>query len=298
MTSVGLGDYTPTSDSAKIICSIFIYFGVMCIGLILGSLHANSLDEAAKKTEKENIANNCPYCAQVAARKKKSSFDSMEKGLDPLRMTPRVCSDGEYQQPQKLKPNTYSELTTNHTNMGTQLTSLHTISETSYGSTYGSTNDLTDDTFSSVAKSNMGLFHTRHSSIDTADIGGYSSLLNKAPISTTPTNNNSVFDRSPKSDFQRAHQTSQFGGEPGVDGESDEDSWSLASNDASENDIFRPVSKVKAAKYFFLTLRQAFANSMLILAIGSFGFYYIERMSVVNAFYFTTVLLTTIDWVW
>lgn len=55
-----------------------------------------------------------------------------------------------------------------------------------------------------------------------------------------------------------------------------------------------PLSKVQSAKYVFLTLRQALANSVFIIAIGGFGFYFIERMTAVNAFYFTTVLLTTV----
>ena len=56
------------------------------------------------------------------------------------------------------------------------------------------------------------------------------------------------------------------------------------------------LTGVKTAKYVFLTLKQAVANSVLIIAIGSVGFYYIERMTAINAFYFTTVLLTTVGY--
>jgi hypothetical protein len=44
----------PTSDSAKIICSIFIYFGVACIGLLLGSYIAGMLDETSSREAKAN----------------------------------------------------------------------------------------------------------------------------------------------------------------------------------------------------------------------------------------------------
>ena len=46
----------------------------------------------------------------------------------------------------------------------------------------------------------------------------------------------------------------------------------------------------------FLTLKQAVANSVLIIAVGGFGFYFIENMTAVDSFYFTTVLLTTVGY--
>jgi hypothetical protein len=73
-----------------------------------------------------------------------------------------------------------------------------------------------------------------------------------------------------------------------------------ADSDASDiSVILNPNSqhsKVKTAKYVFLTLKQALMNSIFIIAIGSVGFYYIENMTVVDSFYFTTVLLTTVGY--
>ena len=99
----------------------------------------------------------------------------------------------------------------------------------------------------------------------------------------------------------------QVGREAGDDEDDYSDSYSTSSEAssgrspegsyesfASEYDSMVPLSKVQSAKYVFLTLRQALANSVFIIPIGGFGFYFIERMSVVNAFYFTTVLLTTV----
>jgi hypothetical protein len=80
-----------------------------------------------------------------------------------------------------------------------------------------------------------------------------------------------------------------------IDNDHDSDS-SRWSNPADGNEFFTPVSRIKAAKYVFLTLKQAFTNSLFVVLIGSAGFYYIESMTVVDAFYFTTVLLTTVGY--
>ena len=89
-------------------------------------------------------------------------------------------------------------------------------------------------------------------------------------------------------DYSDSYSTSSAGSSTG---ESSEGSYESAE---SEYDPMVPLSKVQSAKYVFLTLRQALANSVFIIAIGSFGFYFIERMTAINAFYFTTVLLTTV----
>jgi hypothetical protein len=70
---------------------------------------------------------------------------------------------------------------------------------------------------------------------------------------------------------------------------------SSTSTESSVN-LTKPMTRVKAAKYVFLTLKQALMNSLFIIAAGSFGFYYIEEMSAVDSFYFTTVLLTSVGY--
>mmetsp|Transcript_19270 Transcript_19270/g.29275 ORF Transcript_19270/g.29275 Transcript_19270/m.29275 type:complete len:516 (-) Transcript_19270:119-1666(-) len=74
----------------------------------------------------------------------------------------------------------------------------------------------------------------------------------------------------------------------------DDSSYSTDFSEAS--DPLKPHSRMKTAKYIFLTLKQALANSMLIIAIGGFGFYFIEGLTPVDSFYFTTVLLTTVGY--
>ena len=53
-------------------------------------------------------------------------------------------------------------------------------------------------------------------------------------------------------------------------------------------------SQIQAAKYVFLTLRLALINSLVIIAVGCVGFWAIEGFSLVDSWYFTTVLLTTV----
>eukprot|EP00539_Tryblionella_compressa_P001644 CAMPEP_0178745592 /NCGR_PEP_ID=MMETSP0744-20121128/7377_1 /TAXON_ID=913974 /ORGANISM="Nitzschia punctata, Strain CCMP561" /LENGTH=807 /DNA_ID=CAMNT_0020398785 /DNA_START=5 /DNA_END=2428 /DNA_ORIENTATION=- len=65
LTTAGLGDFVPTSDGAKIMCSIFIYFGVACIGLLLGSYIAGMLDERSHREAVANKIKACPNCARI-----------------------------------------------------------------------------------------------------------------------------------------------------------------------------------------------------------------------------------------
>jgi len=65
LTTAGLGDFVPTSDFNKIICSIFIYFGVACIGLLLGSYIAGMLDETSRRQAHQNRINSCPNCTRL-----------------------------------------------------------------------------------------------------------------------------------------------------------------------------------------------------------------------------------------
>jgi hypothetical protein len=51
--------------------------------------------------------------------------------------------------------------------------------------------------------------------------------------------------------------------------------------------------QMRAAKYVFLTIRQALVNSLVIIAFGCLGFWFIEGFPVIDSWYFTTVLLTT-----
>eukprot|EP00590_Aulacoseira_subarctica_P009268 CAMPEP_0172420832 /NCGR_PEP_ID=MMETSP1064-20121228/7171_1 /TAXON_ID=202472 /ORGANISM="Aulacoseira subarctica , Strain CCAP 1002/5" /LENGTH=399 /DNA_ID=CAMNT_0013160971 /DNA_START=192 /DNA_END=1391 /DNA_ORIENTATION=+ len=78
-----------------------------------------------------------------------------------------------------------------------------------------------------------------------------------------------------------------------------EDAISFGLSDSSidswENPL-KPLDGFLATRHVFLTLKQAVMNSLLIIAIGSVGFHVIEGLHAVDAFYFTTVLLTTVGY--
>jgi hypothetical protein len=72
------------------------------------------------------------------------------------------------------------------------------------------------------------------------------------------------------------------------------DSGDVDSIPSVKDAVEEEYSGVKNAKYIFLTLREALINSMVIIAFGCLGFCLIEGLSVIDSWYFTTVLLTTV----
>lgn len=311
LTTTGLGDYVPTTDSAKIICSIFIYFGVSCIGLLLGSMHVSSLDEAAKKQAKENMISNCPNCARLY----NNSMHSLQSEL---------C-DGEWPSPPKLRKRKPAAGYQDQmgVNERTSLLQLDRTTEPVYmrssqalktiDEAHGHSSESWDGLSSPVAQLSMASSpgsaapvetmgrqsHTRHFSLDSP---GMKNIFDP----------NYMASSRKRLDTDVTRHVSNAGvgnsaGRPIDDNISDIDNddhdhdsnssrWSATSNPADGNEFFTPVSRIKAAKYVFLTLKQAFTNSLFVVLIGSAGFYYIENMTVVDAFYFTTVLLTTVGY--
>lgn len=82
----------------------------------------------------------------------------------------------------------------------------------------------------------------------------------------------------------------------GTSSASDAESTALSSSTFSSTEAIwdGTKSQLNAAKYVFVTLRLALFNSMVIIAVGCFGFRFIEGFSFVDSWYFTTVLLTTV----
>ena len=62
LTTAGLGDFVPTTDASKMITIAFIYVGVAMIGLLLGSLLANSMDDSTREKTHQLNVENCPNC--------------------------------------------------------------------------------------------------------------------------------------------------------------------------------------------------------------------------------------------
>lgn len=345
-TSAGLGDYVPTTDGAKIICSIFIYFGVACIGLLLGSLLAGSLDDKSRIIAKENLVKNCPNCNRTNSFARPQTFFnnkappinkpamsrpqnawSSERNIPTnLRTTPRASNNtSTTRQPfarndekndraddysvtqQQMKLNNNGQIN-NH------LAEHHPLIEKdvpTYATDFSSVTPQPPESnfFLSPTTSSAGSHdpvavinrqsHTRHLSLS-ADFG------KKNMFENAVRRNNEFSLRIPNSVVPSIYEYEQFQYEQqarlawendNFDDEYDDgfDSDSLSSgfdsdiNPNKNNDL-------KTAKYVFQTLHQALANSTFIIAIGSIGFYIIEGMSAVDAFYFTTVLLTTVGY--
>jgi hypothetical protein len=140
---------------------------------------------------------------------------------------------------------------------------------------------------------------TRHNSIDLHSVSnaveGFFVSARKSILSSSKVNSsfNSSFQYGSTSKDDECSGMSD--NDVDDDNEEESDSSDFGST-SSEEGLSYNISGVRTAKYVFLTLKQAVTNSVLIIAIGSIGFYYIERMTAVNAFYFTTVLLTTVGY--
>lgn len=317
----------PNNNAAKIICSIFIYFGVSCIGLLLGSMHASSLDDAAKKQAKENRISSCVNCARKqgypAPHTSTYWFGKQSSLRNSMRNFKRssiktASSANETTSLLSLERTTYPTTSSSWYNPRGTISRLNTIDETKHHGNLGWKSGKSPDTSSYQApaapietmqrQSNTrqypvespamtNIFDPAYKSsnrrrietdttVNASNTNNLASETSTAPLSRSGTGPHfHVFDDS-ISDIDNTDNTSQCSG------------WSTFSHPAeADTDILSPVSKIKAAKYVFLTLKQAFTNSLFVILIGSVGFYFIEKhMTVVDAFYFTTVLLTTVGY--
>lgn len=385
LTTTGFGDLTPSTDEAKIICSIFIYFGVACIGLLLGSSLAMILDAEAHTEAKTQLEKSCKYCQDMRLKEhslrardniyfdqptetrptflgamfgRRQHFSDRtpmntngynmdnKNGLPTIVLPPR----GEMHHQPLLSPppcnngpSAYGSFTVSGSNEeAAPLIPLDTYADPTV---QGNSETFFIDVEPEPApkkksewspRNNFGTHHTRHFSIDFSSfpqersnsylshltlsksgvgsarsvtssrgvplVSGSSTLsYPNAPRGDSGTskiyNNqvqqNSYFDlaaqKTPRSEFNG--RTAEF-----FDVADDHSSFCLSDSsvDSWENPL-KPLDGFLAARHVFLTLKQAVMNSLLIIAIGSLGFHYIEGIGGVDAFYFTTVLLTTVS---
>jgi len=274
LTTSGLGDYVPSSDSAKIMCSILIYFGIAFIGLLLGTLQANSLDDVSQKADKESMMNNCPNCARL--QNSRTTTTDLEGRYESILTSNNGTSSANI--PEDEASSLFHNMKTDPRTSST----LHTISETNYGSTC-TTVEL------SPSPESLLLTSTRRSNtVDSSELSTPVALINRQ----SHTRHSSFEDL-------RRHITDQRTGNMVESDDSSVSTGQSLMSNAPGNGVehaIKPVSKVKAAKYVFLTMKQAVANTALIIVVGMVGFYYIERMTLVDAFYFTMVLITSVGY--
>ena len=350
LTTAGLGDFTPTTDANKIICSIFIYFGVACIGLLLGSYIAGMLDERATQDRKSKLIASCPNCASLKTLKESAKIETRKRAANipqgpdippPTQlhrfMTERspngvvnevhpavYRSEHHNHRPRPLSPRGHaSHHSSHHSSHRSHHSGVH-VEFTNGSSTKGSpahTGGSSNGSSVSVASStNLVLGspvtrrilgrqrHTRHESIDIANAAAGLSKMYPGRVrkfsedfgnSATPIINEGLPLRN------NLHQSNFAFRSPD---EVDSDDWSDDDVDDSFSDSDSSASspscssldellderfiKLRNAKYLFLTLRQALVNSMVIIAVGCIGFWFIEGFSLIDSWYFTTVFLT------
>lgn len=333
-TSTGFGDYVPTTDGAKIICSIFIYFGVACIGLLLGSLLANTQDEASRKQAKENLVNNCLNCQRGVDSIPKKQFcysTHLKKNSIRPHMNNQNFHPGQFGADKKKTPRKANTSPVEETNIqfakkdefqngqiveevdeqyghktepqnGTD--EQHPLLDMSGGNKnkyYNSYSPQSNEAQFNTSTSSIGLRdpsyafnqrnHTRHLSLN-RDFGSRAFDIKtnhkrKFSINLSNIQSPRINEHEPLAD----DVSSLPGSYEDYADYDDSDSFSSI----GESD-FQQANDLKTAKYVFQTLHEALANSIFIILIGSFGFYIIEGMNAVDAFYFTTVLLTTVGY--
>lgn len=361
LTTAGLGDLVPTSDTAKIICSIFIYFGVACIGLLLGTYLAGMLDESSLKEAMKSRVDNCVVCSRVKTAQKRQKKQHVAS-----RQSTRQAHHAEY--PMKFGNFSMSERSTCSTDAHHQThqsgfehnqkrrkqqhgDSKQPDSISSRGSVFSDSSSsahslspvvAADQQRKGVSSPNPapGLHvingygappsprapaakfpsnvigspmttqilgrqkHTRHHSFDVTN----SNFSGPPPFTGSRRSRNFSADVTHPGTIPEAHTfhgSSTRASNPASNDNLQEDEHAQYDEDAAVSidsevsEIDNPdsrQSKIKTAKYVFLTLKQALMNSVVIISIGSVGFYLIEKMTVVDSFYFTTVLLTTVGY--
>ena len=339
LTTAGLGDFVPTSDGAKITCSVFIYFGVACIGLLLGSYIAGMLDERSHREAIANQIKACPNCARIqnikdaaerrrqavpkgltamhamtsrgsvqevptgrAFKKAKRTDAIFESERTPLShtsgddafFTPKTVGKtpdlNSFESPPVQEHVNESPTSQNHL-LGSPMTSqiLGRQSHTKHFSMdFGSSSMPGFDNFNPLLSSSR---RTRNFSVDipaTVEEGVQSKDGPPMQDSFTESSNMRSSPNPFGTRFNSTESTTTSGDEYSMDST---DSYSSSMTDGDE--IEEQFSRVRNAKYIFLTLREALVNSMVIIAFGCMGFYLIEGFSLIDSWYFTTVLLTT-----
>ena len=352
LTTAGLGDYVPTTDGSKIVCSIFIYFGVACIGLLLGSYIASMLDERSYEEAVANQIKACPNCARIQ-NMKEAAQRRMNDGLGSKGSMVQVAE----MHATSLRKMAETERASKKIRPSNEVPFLHGSERFSVHQTWDNKDDvssiskpppppplpstpiahgkvLTSPTTQNQLLGSPMTFqilgrqkHTRHISMDLRhSIGSTATSITrlsprtdlnigytrgKIPA-TVNEKKNSEHD-TPSSNFNMNNKDAVYSSTsppappppplPNVDlratdmcndNSSEENSECSDESFSSDNDGTegRKIGAMNA-RYVIWTLREALVNSLVIIAFGCFGFYLIEGFTLIDSWYFTTVLLTS-----
>jgi len=355
-----------TSDSlanSKVICSIFIYFGVACIGLLLGSYIAGMMDDKAYRERKSAMIEACPNCKRIQTLKEAAERRQEVARSASLRQVKmqRFMSERVFEKPESRaavyennhhhkSKHGHSHHDSNHNADSVHSNNSRKNSRNLEVSTpprperktvqvgvgvpvpnqtspaYSSNPMNSPELLATSPTANFILGspatrdflhrqgHTRHSSIGGAGTSEFSAALAQEGrkqarkysadlLTTTPTiaEGRPLLGDPPTSAPNNSSWMKETSFQSTSSSDSDEDDFSVSSSSSSSVSTVDEIMddrtfKMKAAKYVFLTLRQALVNSMVIIAIGCLGFWLIEGFSLIDSWYFTTVFLTTVGY--
>ena len=287
--------------------------------MLLGSLLASSLDNASKQDALNAQVRDCPNCQRLAKLRLRNSIPKapqnppMENGHFHA-PAPTTFQDVGYEELGEVHDHSdtssdasssvetmYNDYKGTGSNIGLDLNELNTETPSCFDGE--NQNAPTPDIMSNSFETLRRQFHTRHMSFSGS--GGMNSGMNagaslRRSAIEFQTPNFSIDERTPFFNANPRTRSTTFNCKDDntphfAETKNFDDSSSRASS--AESSVFeptKPMSRLKAVKYVILTLNQALANSVFIIAIGSCGFYFIEDMTAVNSFYFTTVLLTSV----
>jgi hypothetical protein len=307
------GDFVPTSNANKLICSIFIYFGVACIGLLLGSYIASMLDSKAAADRLRQRKEACSNCARLRALAAAAVANNKRR---------RRWNQQQQQRTQQPPPPTQP---LQHVRTSSDRSSATSSSHNFHHHHHrGATNqplpqpvETTPHFTSRMVLGSPGTRHmlgrqkhTRHQSFDVTRQRSFGapSTIPAPPWSSAAerqrNNNNSDTPTDCENDDDpTVSSNDEDEGETSTMFDNASTTSSSYSTSGDDNDDGDPSSinmwdknkaKFQAAQYVFLTLRTALANSLVIIAVGCVGFHIIEGFTIVDSWYFTTVLLTTV----
>ena len=343
---------------------MFIYIGVACIGLLLGSYIAGMMDDRAIRERKENQIDSCPNCERIrsfqestkrnAGTRSRSIAPDMDIDAPKLhRYASERCSTGPdlagraaVYLPSHHRHRHYDSIPISRSGDSQKSAKnivtcagppppppptympIYELDEASR--TITSYRPESSPDFSALSASpSLGSpvtrnilvrqRHTRHASFDvcnnTSLLGGAMPTYGTAEVrvrtfsedyrgpSTTieqlGENHSSRRLRRIQSGATLGDNLSDYSDEeedePGsFDEESESTVYSTETESSVEELWDTTKAKIQVAKYIFLTLRLALFNSLVIIAVGCVGFWLIEGFTLIDGWYFTTVLLTTV----
>mmetsp|Transcript_8670 Transcript_8670/g.15205 ORF Transcript_8670/g.15205 Transcript_8670/m.15205 type:complete len:487 (-) Transcript_8670:44-1504(-) len=244
------------------------------------------MDTASKKEAREAQIRDCPNCARFEKLRLRSSMVSNANFHTRFNMGDGYAED---KQNPSYAPGDASYDYEESENIGLD------ILDTSEEPPNKALGNLS-------ARTQAQLLHTRHMSIDI--VGNMGNIFGS--VKPTLRRSGSGDGMPPPIDEATpflgttARPSNVEAGIPQNSGEmrSFDESYSSSSTNTESSSFHpnKPMTRVKAAKFVFLTMKEALVNSSFIIAGGSVGFYFIEDMSAVDSFYFTTVLLTSVGY--